>query len=130
MAMPAAVIGVMTTTDGTIYYFGKAESSNDSAWTVPVCGNATTAYSAPGGVGSAGTPTPYVTRAWRWNLDKIIDTHSNTITFRYDKKTNYYGLNNGQTRTSYICDSYLTSIEYGSNNGSAATARVVSGTNR
>src|SRR5216683_3320172 len=101
---------VVTTTDGTQYFFGRNElpgyASGDtqthSAWTVPV-------YS-----GSA-----YATQAWRWNLDYVVDTHSDAVTYFYQTETNYYAENDGTTvSAAYIQAGALSQISYGLRAGS------------
>lgn len=109
---------VVTTTDGTQYYFGRGKTSAGgdqlhSAWTVPVFGN------------NAGEPcndTAFAKsscrQAWRWNLDYVVDTHDNSMTYRYGVETNNYGLNNNDSVSSYDRGGYLTRIDYGQRKGS------------
>jgi hypothetical protein len=108
---------VITTTDGTQYYFGRNElpgyasgdTQTDSAWTVPVfatasgqpCYNATFASS-------------YCAQAWRWNLDYVVDPHSDAMAYFYNTETNYYARDKGTTGTaSYTQGGALATIEYG-----------------
>jgi RHS repeat-associated protein len=119
----------VTTVDGTQYFFGRGQRPADnlalnSTWTVPVFGN------------QAGEPcyastfaSSSCTQAWRWNLEYVVDTSANTMTYVYATETNYYGRNLGTAVSSYVRGGYLTRIEYGQRQGSekssAAPARVV-----
>jgi RHS repeat-associated protein len=110
---------VITTTDGTSYYFGRdhlpgwtsSSTPTDSAWTMPVyatqpgqCGYDTT-YSS-----SSYCPDA----AWRWNLDWVTDTHGDAIAYYYTHETNYYSRFDGsKADTSYIRGGVLTKIDYG-----------------
>ena len=98
--------------DGTQYYFGmnqlpgyaSGDQATDSVWTVPT----TTAL----GQGVFGTGP------WRWNLDYVVDQHSNAIAYFYNTETNYYAENNGTTGTGqYIQGGALARIEYGLRGG-------------
>ena len=84
---------VITTTDGTPYYFGlnelpgyaSGDPATNSTWTEPVyatssgqaCYNATFASSK-------------CAQAWRWNLDYVTDPHGNAVAYFYNTETNYY----------------------------------------
>ncbi|MGC4944422.1 polymorphic toxin-type HINT domain-containing protein [Kribbella sp. DT2] len=120
----------LTTTDGTQYFFGLnpaayGASRSNSVSMVPVYGNnaGESCYKAGDFAGSQ------CALPWRWNVDRVIDTSGNVMTYRYAKETNYYGRNNNTAVSSYDRGSYLTSIEYGERNGTdasvAAPARVV-----
>ncbi|MET8151419.1 RHS repeat domain-containing protein [Actinoplanes sp. NPDC049668] len=127
---------VVTTTDGTKYYFGlnrlqgwtadKAETG--SVQTSPVYGNnpdepcraATFAASA-------------CNQAYRWNLDYVVDQHGNTMSMWYGKDTNKYGRIKSQTDlATYDRDGYLKRIEYGTHQrdkvGGIATDTVYTAT--
>ncbi|WP_370943432.1 RHS repeat-associated core domain-containing protein [Amycolatopsis sp. cg5] len=109
----------VTTTDGTQYFFGLnhlpgwAEGNNEtrSTWTEPVFGN------------NSGEPcnkTAYADswcqQAWRWNLDYVVDTHGNALTYYYEPETNYYARNlDAKSSTEYIRGGALRRIEYGFN---------------
>jgi RHS repeat-associated protein len=119
----------VTTGDGTQYYFGRGKrAANDplelnSAWSVPVYGNH------PGDPCYAGDYASSVcTQTWRWNLEYVVDTSGNTLTYVYDKETNNYGRNLNQAVSSYVRGGYLNRIEYGqragSESASPAPARV------
>ncbi|NYF56969.1 RHS repeat-associated core domain-containing protein [Micromonospora purpureochromogenes] len=100
--------------DGTQYFFGRHSlpgqtSTTDSAWTVPVAGN------------HVGEPcrqtefkSSFCNQVWRWNLDYVVDTHGNTISYWYAKETNKYARNITDTDVpSYVRGGHLTRIDYG-----------------
>jgi RHS repeat-associated protein len=111
---------VVTSTDGTKYYFGLNRlpgwagdnPTTNSVWTVPVYGNdpdepchaATFAESA-------------CTRAYRWNLDYVVDVHGNSMSYFYTPESNKYGQNLGKTTTSYVRNGVLSEIHYGTRTG-------------
>ncbi|OLR91853.1 RHS repeat-associated core domain-containing protein [Actinokineospora bangkokensis] len=126
----------VTTTDGTQYYFGlnrlpgwvAGKPETQSTNTVPVFGN------------NAGEPCNAATfaaswcqQAYRWNLDYVVDTNGNQITYYYQPEVNHYGrnLNTTSAGTAYTRGSYLLRMEYGLNSGvgggayGQAPARVV-----
>ncbi|WP_460304502.1 RICIN domain-containing protein [Actinocorallia aurea] len=118
---------VMATPDGTRYFFGRDKpddwtsgAGTNSVWTVPVVGD------------DAGEPChdadTYLDsfcdkQAWRWNLDHVIDSNNNTLTYFYDKEWNNYAKNSGRdneneidddlNNTPYISGGYLKEIWYG-----------------
>ncbi|WP_456695045.1 RHS repeat-associated core domain-containing protein [Aeromicrobium sp. P5_D10] len=111
-----------TTTDGTKYYFGKTrrtgDTSNvtDSVSTVPVYGN------------QSGEPchastwaASRCTQAWRWNLDYVVDPHSNSMTLYYAQEKNRYGANKNTAWPEYDRGSVLKKIEYGTRTTSEGT---------
>ncbi|WP_139216426.1 polymorphic toxin-type HINT domain-containing protein [Streptomyces sp. CC77] len=105
---------VVTTPDGTRYWFGRgtlpgrATATNSTA-TVPVFGN------------HSGEPchaTAYAdsscTQAWRWNLDYVEDVHGNAMIVDWKKEQNRYAKNEKFAQAvSYDRDSYPTQILYG-----------------
>ncbi|WP_329364716.1 polymorphic toxin-type HINT domain-containing protein [Streptomyces sp. NBC_00669] len=108
----------VTTTDGTQYVFGKerlpgwstGDPVTNSTLTVPVFGD------------DAGEPchastfaASVCTQAWRWNLDYVVDTHHNAMSYWYTKESNSYGENGTTTAkgTAYDRASYLDHINYG-----------------
>ncbi|HEY3902381.1 MAG TPA: RHS repeat-associated core domain-containing protein [Streptosporangiaceae bacterium] len=108
---------VVTTPNGTKYYFGKnrgpgwasGDAQTNSAWTVPVYG----AHSGDPCYSSAGLAGSSCDQAWRWNLDFVIDPNGNTSAYYYTPETNYYGADNGTTGVEYDRDGYLNQIDYG-----------------
>jgi RHS repeat-associated protein len=107
----------VTTPDGTRYYFGynrpsgwaEGKDETNSSWTVPVFGD------------DAGEPcnastfaASWCQQAWRWNLDAVVDTHGNLMTYFYGKETNSYGRNlKAADDTPYVRGGYLKRAEYG-----------------
>ncbi|MFC0623766.1 polymorphic toxin-type HINT domain-containing protein [Kribbella deserti] len=130
---------VLTTADGTKYYFGSnkvgfGEARTNSVSTVPVFGNH------PGEPCYKTTfATSFCTQAWRWSLDYVIKPNGKQVagqdfedgdvmTYRYVQEDNYYGRNNNSGVSEYQRGSYLTTIEYGeraANSGAAAPAAWV-----
>ncbi|MFV2112678.1 polymorphic toxin-type HINT domain-containing protein [Micromonospora sp. LOL_025] len=110
----------LTTTDGTRYVFGRRP---DSAWTAPVFGNH------PGEPCHAATfAASWCQQTWRWNLDTVIDTHGNTMTYHYGTETNHYGRNlTASAGTAYTRGGWLARIDYGTRQDTSAPApaRVV-----
>ncbi|MFD1050567.1 SpvB/TcaC N-terminal domain-containing protein, partial [Kibdelosporangium lantanae] len=98
----------ITMTDGTQYYFGRNRAANGSVWTVPVYGN------------GADEPCHDVTvcnQAWRWNLDYVVDSHGNSMSYFYAPETNSYGANVGKTTMQYTRGGTLLRAEYGTRAG-------------
>jgi RHS repeat-associated protein len=108
---------VVTTPDGTQYFFGKnkgpgwasGDPVTNSAWTGPVYG----AHSGDPCYSSAGFADSSCSQAWRWNLDFVIDPDGNTTAYYYTAETNYYGADNKTTGVQYDRGGYLTQIDYG-----------------
>ncbi|MEV6644325.1 polymorphic toxin-type HINT domain-containing protein [Amycolatopsis sp. NPDC051371] len=113
----------VTTPDGVQYFFGlnhlpgwgSGKAETQSTWTVPVFGNNTDEP-----CNAATYAASWCNRAWRWNLDYVVDPHGNAISYYYQPETNYYGLNrNASTAnnpgTLYTRGGYLQKIEYGFN---------------
>ncbi|RBY76602.1 hypothetical protein DQ239_13770 [Blastococcus sp. TF02-09] len=105
----------LTTTDGTQYFFGlnqlpgwsAGKATTNSAWTTPVYGNDA------GEPCNAGTfAASSCTQAWRWNLDYVVDTHSNASAYYYTAETNRYAQNRSGA-TPYVRGGQLDRIEYG-----------------
>ncbi|MEU0096501.1 polymorphic toxin-type HINT domain-containing protein [Kribbella sp. NPDC006257] len=125
---------ILTTADGTKYYFGLNPPANgttptNSVNTVPVFGNhaGEPCYKAPN---SGGFASSYCQQAWRWNIDRVVDRSGNVMTYRYVKETNNYGRNNNTGISTYERASYLSSIEYGERVGAdtgVPPARVIFG---
>ncbi|GHF76287.1 hypothetical protein GCM10018790_62780 [Kitasatospora xanthocidica] len=117
-----------TTTDGTSYYFGYNRLPNWSAgkpetksvYTVPVFGN-----NAGEPCNGADFASSWCQQGWRWNLDLVVDTHGNDITYWYTPETNNYGRNLKATdRTPYVRGGRLEHVEYGQQQGDLYSATV------
>ena len=108
---------VLTTTEGTKYYFGlnrlegwtTGKPVTNSVQTVPVYGN------------HSGEPCHATTfaasecmQAYRWNLDYVVDTHGNTMSLWWNRDSNSYGERMSETTLrSYTRDATLARIDYG-----------------
>ncbi|WP_165362872.1 RHS repeat domain-containing protein [Promicromonospora panici] len=117
----------VTTSDGTQYFFGRTKTAADgvstfSTSTVRVYGN----HPGEPCYNSAFSSASCV-QAWRWNLEYVLDTSGNTMTYTYNREFNSYGNNDGAGVTDYERGSTINQILYGSRLGSEATApaRVV-----
>ncbi len=115
---------VVTTPDGTSYYFGLNElpgyaagdAATNSAWTVPVYCPASAG--APSGCYNSTFSKAHQPMAWRWNLDYVTDAGGNAIAYFYHSETNYYAADNGTTATAgYTQAGALATIEYGLRSG-------------
>ncbi|MEV6850597.1 RHS repeat-associated core domain-containing protein [Actinoplanes sp. NPDC051411] len=105
---------VVSTPDGTRYYFGYHEDSN---LTVPVVGN------------DAGEPChdsgqSLCRQTYRWNLDQIRDPDENDTRFSWTKEPNYYKRFSTGALESYDRGSYLSRVEYGMQAGQQPAVRV------
>src|SRR5262249_32287800 len=108
---------VVTSTDGTQYWFGGRAGSN-AALTVPVFGN------------HSGEPCHQAafkdsscTQAYRWMLDRVVDPNGNTLSVTYAKETNKYGKNNNpDDDTVYDRDGYPVKIDHGTRTDSTGSA--------
>ncbi|MEH0545041.1 RHS repeat-associated core domain-containing protein [Streptomyces sp. B21-105] len=111
----------VTTPDGTQYYFGynrlpgwtSGKAETYSTWSVPVFGNQTDEP-----CHAKAYKDSWCQQAWRWNLDYIVDPHSDATAYYWNKETNYYGRNvnpdtGASTATVYDRGGYLDHIEYG-----------------
>ncbi|MFJ6459760.1 polymorphic toxin-type HINT domain-containing protein [Streptomyces sp. NPDC091387] len=117
----------VTTPDGTRYYFGynrptgwtEGAATTDSAWTVPVFGNDSGEK-----CHGATFAESWCQQGWRWNLDMVIDTHGNTMTYHYGKEKNSYGRNlKADDDTQYDRGGYLKRIDYGMRNTNTYTPK-------
>jgi RHS repeat-associated protein len=113
----------ITTTNGTQYFFGlnrlsgwvSGNPTTNSAWTVPVYGNN------PGEPcnNSAGFSSSWCMQASQWNLDYVVDTHGNTMSYWYTPESNNYARNlTSSSVSTYTRGGYLGHIEYGTDNRS------------
>ncbi len=111
----------VTTPNGTRYHFGynrlpgwsEGKPETNSTWTVPVFGNHT---SEP--CHADAFKDSWCQQAWRWNLDYVVDPHSDAMAYYWAKETNHYGRNvvadtGASTATAYTRGGHLDRIEYG-----------------
>ncbi|WOP13088.1 RHS repeat-associated core domain-containing protein [Streptomyces cyaneofuscatus] len=109
---------VVTTVDGTTYYYGLNQvggghADTRSVSTVPVFGNhpsepchATAFADSRCGAGKK--------QAWRWGLDKVVDVHGNVMVINWKQETNHYSVKKKfKSPEQYDRFAYPTSIEYG-----------------
>ncbi|MFD7771423.1 polymorphic toxin-type HINT domain-containing protein [Streptomyces sp. NPDC059787] len=109
---------IVTTTDGTKYYFGLDQvggghADANSVSTVPVFGNhpgepchATAFADSRCGAGRQ--------QAWRWGLDKVVDVHGNVMVVNWKQETNHYAVKKKFTSPEqYERSAHPTTIEYG-----------------
>ncbi|MGW0881758.1 polymorphic toxin-type HINT domain-containing protein [Streptomyces sp. NPDC002671] len=109
---------VVTTPDGTQYYYGLnhvggGHADTDSVSTVPVFGNhpgepchADAFADSRCGAGKQ--------QAWRWGLDKVVDVNGNVMVVDWDQETNYYAVRKkSKSPEQYDRSAYPTSIQYG-----------------
>lgn len=109
---------IVTTTDGTRYYYGLnkvggGHADTDSVSTVPVFGNHpgepcndTAFANSRCGAGKQ--------QAWRWGLDKVVDVHGNALVVSWKQEKNYYAVKKKFTAPEqYDRFAYPTTIEYG-----------------
>ncbi|MEW2398629.1 RHS repeat-associated core domain-containing protein [Streptomyces sp. NPDC046862] len=109
---------IVTSTDGTKYYFGLnkvggGHADTDSVSTVPVFGNhpgePCHAAAFAGSRCGAGKK-----QAWRWGLDKVVDVHGNVMVVDWKQETNYYAVKKKfKSPEQYDRYAYPTTIEYG-----------------
>ncbi|BCJ74736.1 type IV secretion protein Rhs [Catellatospora sp. IY07-71] len=108
---------VVTTTDGTKYFFGlnrlqgwtSGKEETNSVQTVPVFGN-----HSPDPCHATTFLASDCLQAYRWNLDYVVDPHGNTMSLWWGRDTNKYGMNMSETDLhTYTRDAYLKRIDYG-----------------
>ncbi|MEH0974043.1 RHS repeat-associated core domain-containing protein [Micromonospora sp. CPCC 205546] len=108
---------VVTTTDGTQYWFGinrlpgwaSGKPVTNSTLTAPVFGNDP---SEP--CHASAFIDSDCNQAWRWNLDYVVDVHGNSASYWYTKETNKYGRNlDADDDAPYDRAGYLDHISYG-----------------
>lgn len=116
---------VVTTDDGTRYYFGRGRVTSggtalNSVFQVPVYGNhpGEPCYAATFADSQCG-------QAWRWNLDYVEDVRGNTMTYKYSRYGNRYGYDNNEGTVSYSAGGRLGAIEYGTRTGGTTPAARV-----
>ncbi|NMO56350.1 sugar-binding protein [Actinoplanes sp. TBRC 11911] len=126
---------VVTTRDGTRYYFGlnrlpgwsdhgadADDPVTNSVLTVPVYANHAGEDCYQGSTIDAFKKS-FCTQAWRWSLDYVEDVHGNAMSLWWAKETNYYARNfDFKAPVKYDRGGYLTHIDYGQRAGSVFTA--------
>lgn len=121
----------VTTPEGTQFFFGRnritgwqsGSPETNSVSYMPVFGD------------DSGEPCfqasfsdAWCQQAYRWNLDQIVDTHGNTASFWYTREMNNYGRNaNAASVSPYVRESYLSRVDYGTDNRSGVDS-ALSGT--
>ncbi len=121
---------LVTTTDGTKYYFGLdhnpdgsgTDTSTNAAWGEPVF-NPTSSPVADPCYSAAKGQASECQMGWRWNLDFVVDPDQRLTQYVYTTETNYYKMGGGQgtgTLTQYVRAGELTQIKYGFLVGDAA----------
>ncbi len=109
---------IVTTTDGTKYYYGLNDvggghADTDSVSTVPVFGNhdGEPCYNAAFANSRCGAGKQ---QAWRWGLDKVVDVHGNALVVSWKQEKNHYAVKKKSTAPEqYDRFAYPTTIEYG-----------------
>ncbi|NJP42545.1 RHS repeat-associated core domain-containing protein [Actinacidiphila epipremni] len=105
------------TTNGTRYYFGynrlpnwtSGKPETKSVETVPVYGD-----DGNEPCHASTFADSWCQQGWRWNLDLVIDTNGDDVTYWYKPETNSYGRNLKSTDdTPYVRAATLGHIEYG-----------------
>ncbi|MEV6654862.1 polymorphic toxin-type HINT domain-containing protein [Streptomyces sp. NPDC051219] len=117
----------VTTGDGTKYVFGlnkldgaAATDRTQSVWTVPVFGDDAGEPGYADGTSFSGRDKQ---QAWRWNLDYVVDTHDNAMTYWYEaEENNYDKLGDDTTGTAYTRGGYLKEVRYGQRAGALFSA--------
>jgi RHS repeat-associated protein len=97
--------------DGTAYYFGRGIGRTGtgaplthSTYTVPV-------YNYDSTCPVSGTTS--CKKAWRWNLDYVVDRNSNATTYYYKQETNAYKVHSAASASNYVRGGSLDYITYG-----------------
>ncbi len=111
---------VVTTTDGTQYWFGLNQlpgwsankSVTNSTLNAPVFSNEPSEPCYQPKFADSDC-----VQAWRWNLDYVVDVHGNSMSYWYTKETNHYLRNMSKTdKAPYDRGSWLDHISYGTRN--------------
>ncbi|MEO7629269.1 MAG: hypothetical protein ABIS91_23615, partial [Nocardioides sp.] len=99
---------VVESPDGSSYYFGSGNGTN-SVWTVPVFGN-----DAGEPCHEAAVAQAWCQQAWRWNLDKSVDSLGHKTVYTYKTEDNFYALWGDENNPKrYDRAGYLDEIFYG-----------------
>ena len=116
------------TTSGTRYYFGYNRLPNwatgkpetKSVETVPVFGDDDNEPCHADTFADS-----WCQQGWRWNLDLVVDTNGDDVTYWYNPETNSYGRNLKATDdTPYVRGATPDHIEYGQQQGNIYSATV------
>ncbi|MFJ8141202.1 polymorphic toxin-type HINT domain-containing protein [Streptomyces sp. NPDC096013] len=106
------------TEGGVQYFFGRnrlpgwtsGKDETKSVWTEPV-------YHAHSGVSDCPDSTDFAatscTLGYRFNLDYVVDTHSNATAWYYSPETGYYGADMKNTAVPYTRGGTLSRVDYG-----------------
>jgi RHS repeat-associated protein len=119
---------IITTSDGTKYYFGlnhlpgwtNGNPATNSVQTEPVF---SMAQNDPQSCYDPTWANSWCQQAYRWDLDYVVDAHSDVMSYFYNPEVGYYARNNGATNggtadTPYTRGQYLAKIQYGQRDGS------------
>ncbi|MEU5942975.1 ricin-type beta-trefoil lectin domain protein [Micromonospora sp. NPDC047548] len=112
----------VTTQDGTQYFFGKNKRySNDNEST-----NSVQTVAVYGDDPEDPCANTMCREGYRWNLDYVVDTRGNTMTYVYDRFTGYYQPGTGSLGSKYLYDvaANLDHIDYGDRAGSEHSANA------
>ncbi|HEX6686684.1 MAG TPA: RHS repeat-associated core domain-containing protein [Candidatus Limnocylindrales bacterium] len=111
---------LVTTTDGTQYWFGGRPGS-ESTLVSTVYGNHSGEQCHLSSFAAS-----HCNQGYRWQLDHVVDRHGNTMSLTYAKEKNKYGKNNSTTDlVEYDRAGNIVKIEYGTRTGSAGNAPMV-----
>ncbi|QIQ06943.1 hypothetical protein HA039_16410 [Streptomyces liangshanensis] len=109
---------VVTTPDGTTYYYGLnavggGHANTASVSTVPVYGNHPEEPCHEAGFADSRCGAGKQ-QAWQWGMDKVVDVHGNAMVVNWKQETNYYAVNKKfKAPENYDRAAYPVSIEYG-----------------
>lgn len=109
---------VVTTPDGTTYYYGLnavggGHANTGSVSTVPVYSNhpEEPCHAAAFADSRCGAGKQ---EAWQWGMDKVVDVHGNAMVVNWNQESNYYSVNKKfKSPENYDRAAYPVSIEYG-----------------
>jgi len=108
----------VTASNGTHYYFGRHKLpgqtlTTESTFTTRVYGN-NSGEPCNDTDGVSEFAKSSCDQAWRWNLDYVVDSRGNTMSFWYNRETNNYAPNLKNTDLApYVRGGTLRRIDYG-----------------
>ncbi len=127
LAKPWGVHWVVTTVDGTQYFFGRqllpgwtagGRETGSILWHEAFANHSDEPCFSAAGYTSSHCWMPY-----KWMLDYVVDRDGNSMSYWYTRHSNLAGSNNsGSTVFSYHRDVTLDRIEYGTRAGNESTA--------